>query len=201
VVLRSLGNAADAGGDEGTRRRILHRLAIEFEPAGCGGSKTGDEGRKGCLTVAGDANDTEYFTSPHFEAGGRQAFNAGRDDIDGHGLQQHATRRLNLARRPSDAMADHQFRQLVPACVGGRALGYELATAQHQDAISSGHNLVQLVRDENQRQTFLRHDAQGVVKLVGFLVSQDCGRLVEDQNARVSIERLEDLDALALADR
>ena len=44
--------------------------------------------------------------------------------------------------------------------------------------------------------------ARSVAKsALGLLRREHGGRLVQDQNARVAVERLEDLDALLLADR
>ena len=43
--------------------------------------------------------------------------------------------------------------------------------------------------------------AQRREQRLGLLRREHRGRLVEDQDARVAVERLQDLDALALADR
>ena len=57
------------------------------------------------------------------------------------------------------------------------------------------------MRDEDDGLPLLGHRAQSVEKRVGLLRSEHGGRLVHDQNARLAVERLQDLDALLLADR
>ena len=60
---------------------------------------------------------------------------------------------------------------------------------------------MQLVRDEDDRAAVGRHRAQGREERARLLRREHRGRLVEDQHARVAVQRLEDLDALLLADR
>ncbi len=75
------------------------------------------------------------------------------------------------------------------------------ATAQHRHAVGDGLDLVELVRDEDDGLPLLGHRAQGLEESFGLLRSEYGGRLVHDQNARLAVERLQDLDALLLADR
>jgi hypothetical protein len=56
------------------------------------------------------------------------------------------------------------------------------------------------VRDEDDRHSLGRQGAQDAEELAGLLRRQDGGRLVEDQDVGVPVERLEDLDALLLPD-
>ena len=60
---------------------------------------------------------------------------------------------------------------------------------------------MQLVRDEDHRLSLLRHRAQRPEQRVGLLRREHRGRLVHDQDARLAVEGLQDLDALLLADR
>ncbi len=60
---------------------------------------------------------------------------------------------------------------------------------------------MQLVGDEDDRAAVGGHGAQRLEQRAGLLRRQHRGRLVQDQHARVAVERLEDLDALLLADR
>ena len=55
--------------------------------------------------------------------------------------------------------------------------------------------------DEDQRQALAGHFLQRREQSLGLDIGQHRGWLVEDQDAGVVIERLEDLDALLLADR
>jgi hypothetical protein len=57
------------------------------------------------------------------------------------------------------------------------------------------------VRDEDHGPPLVRHSAQRLEQDVGFLRRQHRGRLVQDQDARVAIKGLQDLDALLLPQR
>ncbi len=59
---------------------------------------------------------------------------------------------------------------------------------------------MQLVGDEDDRPAFGGHLAQGHEERLGFLRGEDRCRLVEDQDPRFLVERVQDLDALLLAD-
>src|SRR5207244_12122356 len=76
-----------------------------------------------------------------------------------------------------------------------------LPAAKHCHTICNGLDLVQLVRDEDHGPAVSRHRPDGVEEGLRFLWSQHGGWLVEDQDACVLIESLEDLDSLLLPDR
>ena len=87
---------------------------------------------------------------------------------------------------------------VAPALVDRRD---DAPAAQHGDAVGDRQHLVQLVRDEDDRPPVGRHRAQRLEERARLLRREHRGRLVEDQDARVAVERLEDLDPLLLADR
>ena len=69
------------------------------------------------------------------------------------------------------------------------------------DAVCDSFHLAQLVRDEDHRATLRAgHSAQRHEEDIGLLRGEHGGGLVEDQDPRVAIQCLEDLDALLLAD-
>ena len=68
------------------------------------------------------------------------------------------------------------------------------------DLVRHLEHLVELVRDEQDREALGLQLAQRVEQLVDLLRDEHSGRLVEDQGAGAAVEHLEDLDALALAD-
>ena len=72
---------------------------------------------------------------------------------------------------------------------------------QDQNTVRDGHDLMQLVRDEDHRQPPRDSLAQRLKKRIGFLGRKHSGGFVQNKNARVAIERLQDLDALAFSDR
>jgi hypothetical protein len=56
------------------------------------------------------------------------------------------------------------------------------------------------VRDEDHGSSLRRHRAQRLEKDLRLLRRQDGCRLVEDEDPRLVVERLQDLDALLLAE-
>ena len=77
---------------------------------------------------------------------------------------------------------------------------HDLAAPHHRDPVGDGADLAQLVGDEDDALALVAqgdHDAHQVVDL---LRGEHGGGLVEDQEARVVGQRLEDLDALLDAD-
>ena len=75
-----------------------------------------------------------------------------------------------------------------------------LSAAERRDPVGDLEHLVQLVRDEDDRRALPRQRADDLEELVRLLRRQHGGRLVEDQDLGAAIERLQDLDALLLAD-
>ena len=72
--------------------------------------------------------------------------------------------------------------------------------AHHGDRVRDLRHLVQLVRDENDRAAIVPQRAQHAPQLLHLGRGEHRRRLVENENARAAHERLQDLDALLLAD-
>ena len=75
-----------------------------------------------------------------------------------------------------------------------------LALAQDSAAVRHGHDLVELVGDEEDGLSFLCQAAHDVHELIDLLRRQNGSRLIEDQDLIVAVEHLEDLRALLHAD-
>ena len=75
------------------------------------------------------------------------------------------------------------------------------AAAHHADGVGHGEHFAQLVGDEDDGFALLHHAAHDDEQFVGFLGRQHGGRLIQDQNIRVAIEGLDDLDPLLRAHR
>jgi hypothetical protein len=73
--------------------------------------------------------------------------------------------------------------------------------AQHRHPVCDRLDLVQLVRDEDHRPTLGRHRPERPEERLRLLRRQHRCGLVEDENASISVERLQDLDALLLTHR
>jgi hypothetical protein len=75
------------------------------------------------------------------------------------------------------------------------------AVAHHAHAVADRHHLVELVRDEHHRVALGGEVAQELEQPARLLRRQHGRGLVHHQDARVAVERLEDLDLLLQADR
>ena len=73
------------------------------------------------------------------------------------------------------------------------------AVAQHGDLVGEIHDLVQLVRDEDQAFAIVLHLTQRDEKIIDFGWRQDRRRLIEDEQLCIAVQRLEDLGPLAFA--
>ena len=103
--------------------------------------------------------------------------------------------------RNLDLASDHESRERLQRRRRGVDGRDRPAAAQHCHAVGDRLHLVELVRDEDDGLALVGHRAERLEELLGFLWCEHCGRLVHDQDARVPVERLQDFDALLLADR
>ena len=76
-----------------------------------------------------------------------------------------------------------------------------LALAQHRAAVGHGHDLVQLVGNEQDGLAFLLEPAHDLHQLVDLLRGQHSGGFVKDQDLVVAVQHLQDLHALLHAHR
>ena len=103
-------------------------------------------------------------------------------------------RRLHL-------LADHQGGEFPAVGRARLAFADQLAGAQHQHAVADRHDLLQLVRDEDDRQALGDEQLQRAEQGLRFGGRQHRRRFVEDQDPGIAVKRLQDLHPLALADR
>ena len=100
----------------------------------------------------------------------------------------------------NDRTANHQPGQMRGARVGHHLLGRDhLSPAQHGHAVGKARHLIELMADEDDRLALLHHALHRLAQRVGLLRRQDRGRLIENQNVRAAIQRLQYLDPLLLA--
>ena len=166
----------------------------------------GDRLAQLALPVAGHAGDGDDLTRRHGEARplhrGQAAVAVDPEPFDlEHRLAPGAVRAGRRARRSSTSWPTISAASEAGVAPAAGAVAMQPAAPQHGDAVGDRHHLVQLVRDEDDRPALCRHLAQRLEERVRLLGREHRGRLVEDQDPRVLVERLEDLDALALADR
>ena len=108
---------------------------------------------------------------------------------------------MRVAPRQADRAADHGLGDRGGAGAPDRELGHLAPAAQHGDAPAQAHHLVELVADEQDREAPLGQPGERGEQALGLLRRQHGRGLVQDQDAHVAIEGLEDLDPLPLADR
>ena len=100
-----------------------------------------------------------------------------------------------------DVAADHQRREVLLVGLRRQPLADDLAAPDDRDPVRDLEDLVQLVADEDDAVALLGEPPQDREDLLGLLGREDGGRLVEDEDPGVAVERLEDLDPLLPADR
>ena len=154
------------------------------------------------LAVAGDAGDADDLAGTHGEGDVMHGDGAGIvERADLCELQPRLSGFAGARRLHGQFLgADHRARHRVRRQLSDLAGTGELATAQDRDLVGEGHDLAELMRDHQDGQLALDdHVAEHAEHLVGFGRRQHRGRLVQDQEAALQIELLEDLALLAFA--
>ena len=193
AVLRAL---ADGG--------IGDVLAVQRDLAGVELFQTGQAVDELGLAVALDACQTDDLTGMHLEG----------DVLDGillvlgvvHSNVLHVQHDLAggcglFFDLKLDIAADHHAGKLFLGGVLDVHGTHILALAQNAAAVCNGHDLVQLVGDEEDGLALLLEPAHDLHQLVDLLRGQNCSGLVEDQDLVVAVEHLQDLHALLHTDR
>ena len=165
------------------------------------GAHAGEHLRQLRLPVAGDAGHAEDLAGVHLQRDvvqGRPPVSAQRRDLADPEARLAAAPDGLLLADAEGRSADHHAGQL--ALVRGARSGAHHAPAPHDaDAIADGPHLAQLVTDEDDGETLAHEAPQGLEERFD-LVGHEHGRgLVEDEDAAVACQGLDDLDALLLA--
>ena len=155
------------------------------------------------LAVAGDAGDAEDLAGPDLEVDAADDL-AAAVVLDAQAVDaEHGVARVRLAAVDGqlDLATDHQLRQVVLVGLGREPLADDPAAPDDRDPIGDLEDLVELVADEDDAVALGREPPQDGEDLLGLLRREHGGRLVEDEDPRLAVERLEDLDPLLPADR
>ena len=145
-----------------------------------------------CLAVAGDAGDADDLAAAQAKADAvdeRLAARRGDGEI-GRLEQDRAGTGGALLDVQIDAAPGHRAHDVARGGVRGDHAVDDAAVAQHGDAVGDRHHFVQLVGDEQYRAPLGGEVAHDREQAVALLRRQHGGRLVEDEDARVAIERL-----------
>ena len=140
---------------------------------------------------AGDADDLAlaHRQADVADVGGRQAIH----------LKQRLAGAPAVAREQvGDVAADHQLGDGLLAGAGGRQIVDQPAVAQHDDAVGKLDDLVQPVRDVDDRGAVGAQPPDHREQAARFVVGQRRGRLVEGDQPAAGAHRAHDLDHLPL---
>ena len=97
--------------------------------------------------------------------------------------------------------ADHHGGEDLFVDVAGIFKPGQTPLTHHADAVGDGHDLIELVGDDDDGHLLFADDAaDDVEQLVRLLRGEDGGRLVEDEDVRAAVERFQYLDALLKPD-
>ena len=154
------------------------------------------------LAAAGDAGNAEDLPALGGEAHVIQDFYALAVET-GQPLDLQAVLRVlgfGAVDVQGDGVADHHVGQLLGAGLAGVHRGDKLALAQHGDPVGNGHDLVELVGDDDDGLPVGPHVPQHGEELLRLLGGQHGGRLVQDQDVCAPVEDLDDLHRLLLGD-
>ena len=188
--------------------RVAHACAVMSSPSivivpAFGDRRPGDRVDQLGLAVSVDARDADDLAGADLERDAAHLL----DPAVVHDLQvlDHEQRLAGLGGDLVDAQqylpADHQPGE---ALLGRARRGQRvdlLPAPQDGDPVGDVGHLVQLVADEDDRLALLGEAADDREQLLRLLRRQNRRRLVEDEDVGSAVERLQDLDALLLADR
>ena len=202
AALAVLRNVTQPGVEDVSRRRVVELAAPDADDAALGPAQAGERLDQLGLAVPVYAGDADDLAGANLEGHAAHLLDAAivRDPeiLD---LEQDVPRlRRLLLDAQQDVAADHgPGERLLGGALARNGLD-RLAAAEHGDAVGDLEHLAELVRDEDDRDALAPQRAQDLEQVQGLLRRQDGGRLVEDQDVGVPVERLHDLDALLLAD-
>ena len=182
---------------------IAHRPAVDRHRAGIRLLDPGQQRHELRLAVARHPGDADDLAAAHAQTHVPHTAHAG-----GVGVVQVVALEHQLAWRggalfhaQQHRAPHHQLSQVFLRGGGGIDVGDHLAAAHHRHAVGDGHDLAQLVGNQDHGPALLLQRGQDPEQLVGLLGRQHPGRFVQDQGLGAAVQRLEDLDALLDADR
>ena len=188
----------DAGLHGLARAGHVHRAPVEQQLAarerGDAEERLDELGATGALQ-AGDADD---LAGAQLEVDVVDVAVAGAAQLEAR-LAEHGAL-LGLGEVRGDRAADHAAHQLVGVELRGRAARDERAVLQHGDGVAEVEDLLQPVRDVEDRDAARLEAAHDRVEQLDLVVGERGRRLVHLDDPRVDRERLHDLDDLLLGD-
>ena len=203
-----LGDVADARAPprRGVRPGQRQRRPVQADRAGDLGAGVGitaqDLHQLG-LAVAADPGDAQDLARAHGQVDAAQPFHPGPVHHPQAGDFQHrgAGPGRRLVHAQQHLAPHHQLGQLLGRGPGGAQRCHHFAPPHDRHVVGDLHDLAQLVGDDDDRLALFAQPAQDAEQVVGLGRGQHAGRLVQDQDVGLAVQRLEDLDPLLVADR
>ena len=186
----------------GRHIRIGHVAPADFHAAAIGIAQADKRLNELVLTIACNACDSDNLAAPHGQAHMVDHMLAGRRrdrEVDGF-EKRIARRQRTLLYLKIDVAAGHRPHDLARVGVGGAQVRDGAAVTQDRDPVRDSRHFVELVGHEQDSASLGCKVFQHGEQRVALGRRQDRGRLVKNENARVAVERLEDLDPLAHSD-
>ena len=155
------------------------------------------------LAVAVDPGDTDDLALPDLERDAVHLLDTSLvADVEIGDLEERNTRRgIRLLDLEQDLATDHEPREALLRRARGRQRLDHLAAPDHGHTIGDVEHLAQLVADEDDRHPLANEALEDREELLRLLRREYGGGLVEDEDVRPAIQRLQDLDPLLLPDR
>ena len=165
-----------------------------------GRAQPGDGLQQLLLAAAGDARHAQYLPAHGLEGDvvqGQDAVIAADGQVP-HLQPQRPVLHQGAVNVQRHGPAHHHLRQLLGVCPAGGHVPHILPLPQHGHPVGDGHDLVELVGDDDDGFPVGAHVPQHVEEPVGLLGRQHGGGLIQDQDVRPPVEDLHDLHRLLL---
>ena len=204
VLVPVLGDVAHAGLAALTDGRVGNFLSAEADAARAHRLKAGQSRHELGLPVALDARQAHDLARAHLKRHVLDRVGGVHAAPDRHVLHiqdDFTGRAILLLDLQADRTAHHHAGEFLLGGVLDVHGADALALAKHGAAVGHGHDLGQLVGDEEDGLALLGEASHDFHQLVDFLRGEHGGRLVQDEDFVVAVEHLEDLHALLHADR
>ena len=178
-------------------------LAFQLDGTGGGLFQAGNAVDQFALAVAVDTGDADDLARADIEADAAHGvvlvYLAGYNKV--FHFQNRLARLAGLFLNGKlHVAADHHLGQFLFGGILDIHRTDVLALAQDRAAVGNGHDLVELMGDEQDALALGLEAAHDIHELVNLLRGQNCRRFVENQDLIVAVQHLQDLDTLLHTD-
>src|SRR5438128_1967024 len=202
AAMAVLRNVSDATPLSLVRIELVDGLTFKQHFASGSFAKSGKYFYQLCLPVSFDARNSQYLSAAHFERNVVQyriMLGAAKGQSS-HAKHWVARLRFILLDSQQNLATDHHSREPFRRRFAWRQVADYFAVPHYRYVIRESQDLGELVGDDDYCLALIAQAAKNGEHLGDFLRCKHGSGLVEDQDSRAAIKRLEDLDALLLSD-